>query len=46
MKVLLDKINKFGAMHFTSGKSEILGLQYHPEIPYSYMIKLHCNARC
>jgi len=35
-----DKINKFGAMHFTSGKSEIWGLQYHPEIPYSYMIKL------
>jgi len=35
-----DKINKFGAIHFTSGKSEIWGLQYHPEIPYSYMIKL------
>ena len=35
-----DKINKFGAMHFTHGKSEVWGLQYHPEIPYSYMIKL------
>jgi len=35
-----DKINKFGAMHFTYGKSEIWGLQYHPEIPYSYMVKL------
>ena len=35
-----DKINKFGALHFTSGKSEIWGLQYHPEIPYSYMVKL------
>ena len=22
------------------GKSEICGLQYHPEIPYDYMIKL------
>ena len=35
-----DKINKFGAMYFTHGKSEVWGLQYHPEIPYSYMIKL------
>ena len=35
-----DKINKFGAMHFTHGRSEVWGLQYHPEIPYSYMIKL------
>ena len=35
-----DKINKFGALHFKAGKSEIWGLQYHPEIPYSYMIKL------
>jgi len=35
-----DNINKYGAMHFTTGKSEIWGLQYHPEIPYSYMIKL------
>ena len=35
-----DKINKFGAMHITAGKSEIWGLQYHPEIPYSYMVKL------
>ena len=35
-----DKINKFGAMYFTTEKSEIWGLQYHPEIPYDYMIKL------
>jgi GMP synthase (glutamine-hydrolysing) len=34
------KINKFAAMHFTAGKSEVWGLQYHPEIPYSYMIRL------
>ena len=35
-----DKINKFQALQFTVGKSEIWGLQYHPEIPYDYMIKL------
>ena len=35
-----DKINKFMALQFNIGKSEIWGLQYHPEIPYSYMIKL------
>ena len=35
-----DKINKFQARHFYVGKSEIWGLQYHPEIPYDYMIKL------
>ena len=33
-------INKFAALHFTAGKSEVWGLQYHPEIPYSYMIRL------
>ena len=27
-------------MYFKVGKSEIWGLQYHPEIPYDYMIKL------
>jgi len=27
-------------LHFTVGNSEIWGLQYHPEIPYDYMIKL------
>ena len=27
-------------MYFTVGNSEIWGLQYHPEIPYDYMIKL------
>ena len=35
-----DKVNKFQALHFYVGKSEIWGLQYHPEIPYEYMIKL------
>ena len=35
-----NKINKFEALYFTVGKSEIWGLQYHPEIPYDYMIKL------
>ena len=35
-----NDINKFEALHFTVGNSEIWGLQYHPEIPYDYMIKL------
>lgn len=35
-----DKINKFMALQFNVGKSEIWGLQYHPEIPYDYMVKL------
>jgi len=35
-----DKINKFMALQFNIGKSEIWGLQYHPEIPYEYMVKL------
>ena len=35
-----DKINKFQALHFYAGKSEVWGLQYHPEIPYDYMINL------
>jgi len=35
-----NKINKFEALHFTVGNSDIWGLQYHPEIPYDYMIKL------
>ena len=35
-----NKINKFEALYFTAGKSEIWGLQYHPEIPYDYMINL------
>jgi len=35
-----DKINKFMSLKFNVGKSEIWGLQYHPEIPYEYMIKL------
>ena len=28
------------ALQFSVGKSEIWGVQYHPEIPYEYMIKL------
>ena len=35
-----NAINKFEALHFTVGNSEVWGLQYHPEIPYDYMIKL------
>ena len=35
-----DKINKIMALQFNIGKSEIWGLQYHPEIPYDYMVKL------
>jgi len=35
-----NKINKFEALHFSVENSEIWGLQYHPEIPYDYMIKL------
>ena len=35
-----DKINKFQAIIFVVGKSEVWGIQYHPEIPYDYMIKL------
>ena len=35
-----DKINKFMALHFNVGKSEIWGFQYHPEVPYEYMLKL------
>ena len=35
-----NKINKFEALHFKVANSEIWGLQYHPEIPYDYMIKL------
>jgi len=35
-----DKVNKFMALQFNVGKSEIWGLQYHPEIPYDYMVKL------
>ena len=27
-------------MQFKLGQSEIWGVQYHPEIPYNYMIKL------
>jgi len=35
-----NRINKIMALHFEVGKSEVWGLQYHPEIAYDYMIKL------
>jgi GMP synthase (glutamine-hydrolysing) len=35
-----DKINKFMGLEFKVGNAEVWGLQYHPEIPYDYMIKL------
>ena len=35
-----DKINKFMALQFHVNKAEIWGIQYHPEIPYDYMLKL------
>ena len=38
-----NNINKFMALEFKVGKSEVWGLQYHPEIPYDYMVKLIKN---
>ncbi len=35
-----DKINRVMAIYFKSGKSEIWGLQYHPDYEYSQMINL------
>ena len=35
-----NKINKIQSIHFRSGKSDIWGLQYHPEITYHKMINL------
>ncbi len=35
-----DKINRVMAIYFNSGKSEIWGLQYHPDYEYSQMISL------
>ena len=35
-----NKINKIQSIHFKSGKSDIWGLQYHPEITYHKMITL------
>lgn len=35
-----NKINKFMALEFKVGNAEVWGLQYHPEIPYDYMLKL------
>ena len=35
-----NKINKVQSLNFNCGKSEIWGLQYHPEISYDKMISL------
>jgi len=35
-----NKINKIQSLHFKSGVSDILGLQYHPEITYEKMISI------
>ena len=39
-----DKVNNVMGLHFTSGKSEIWGVQYHPDYEYWQMINLS-NAR-
>ncbi len=39
-----DKINRVMAIHFRPGKSEVWGLQYHPDYEYHQMINL-ANAR-
>ena len=39
-----DKVNKVMGLYFTSGKSKIWGLQYHPDYEYWQMINLS-NAR-
>ena len=35
-----DKVNHVMAIHFKSGKSEVWGLQYHPDYEYHQMISL------
>jgi GMP synthase (glutamine-hydrolysing) len=35
-----NKINKIQSLNFKSGVSEILGLQYHPEITYGKMVDI------
>ena len=35
-----DKVNKVMGLYFTSGKSVIWGLQYHPDYEYWQMINL------
>ena len=35
-----DKVNKCNGIHFTSGKSKVWGLQYHPDYEYWQMINL------
>ena len=39
-----DKVNQNMALHFKPGKSEVWGLQYHPDYEYHQMISL-ANAR-
>ena len=39
-----DKVNHVMAIHFKPGKSEVWGLQYHPDYEYHQMINL-ANAR-
>ena len=39
-----DKVNRVMGLHFKSGKSEVWGLQYHPDYEYWQMINL-ANAR-
>ena len=39
-----DKINHIMAIHFKPGKSEVWGLQYHPDYEYHQMVSL-ANAR-
>ena len=35
-----DKVNNVMGIHFTSGKSKVWGLQYHPDYEYWQMINL------
>ena len=35
-----DKVNRVMGIYFTSGRSEIWGLQYHPDYEYSQMVNL------
>ncbi len=40
-----NKTNKIQGLAFKSGKCDIWGLQYHPEIHYDYMIRLINDRR-
>ena len=35
-----NKINKIQGLHFSSGVSEVWGIQYHPEITYEKMVNI------